>query len=124
MKCPNCGGAAADASECPNCGIFFAKWEELKTRKKSDEAKFPAEPALNTPSSPQGVPNPWFGRGIAAALVAAWMLSLGLYVRFHPGRIRRKPLGALTGETVERRDPVTGELQRLPIRRGPGVKPN
>jgi hypothetical protein len=119
MKCPNCGAQAADgASECPQCGLVFAKWKVLEERKKRDEAAALTE--LETAGTREF--NPWIGRAIAGALVAVWMLGIGLYYRHHRARVHRRPLGELTGGTVEVRDPATGELRQLPIRRGPGVK--
>ena len=120
MNCPNCGAAAADgAADCAACGLVFAKWKALEERKLTAEVRALAETDL----PPSHEVSPWLGRAIAAGLVAFWMIALGLYFRRHLARVHRKPLGPLTGDTAEVRDPETGELKLIPIRRGPGVKP-
>ncbi|MBI2387663.1 MAG: zinc ribbon domain-containing protein [Elusimicrobia bacterium] len=67
MKCPNCGvEAPAGATDCPACGVIFAKF-----KKKLESLPVP-EPARF---------DPWVGRAIAAAIVAIWMIAFGLYYR-------------------------------------------
>lgn len=118
MKCPSCAAPAEEgAVECPKCGILFAKFAAVEERRKREAAA--ALAALEAPPVPAY--NPWLGRGIAVGLVALWVLAFGLYFRFHRAHFK-KPLGEKTGEYAEMRDPVTGNLKVLPIRRGPGVK--
>jgi hypothetical protein len=119
MNCPNCASAAADgAVECEKCGLVFSKWKALEANKLRDKVQALAQ--LNEP--PPEKYDPWLGRAIAIGLVCLWMISLGLYFRHHMAWIRRRPLGPLTGDTAELRDPETGEVRQVPIRRGPGVK--
>ncbi|MFI5346919.1 MAG: hypothetical protein ACHQ51_11145 [Elusimicrobiota bacterium] len=119
MKCPNCGAPAAEeAADCEKCGVVFAKWDKLRELKKRDESAARAELESGGSSSF----NPWLGRAIASGLVALWLVVLGAYFHYHKARAHKKPLGPLTGETAELRDPVTGEIRQVPIRRGPGIK--
>lgn len=67
MKCPNCGvEAAAGATDCPACGVIFAKF-----KKKLESLTLPPPTKFN----------PWIGRGIAAAIVVLWMIAFGVYYR-------------------------------------------
>jgi len=83
MKCPNCGAACpAGSAECSGCGIVFAKF-----KKKMDEAVAP---------TPSKAINPWIGRAVAAALVAIWFVSFGLYYRSRVAEMRvRAPHGTI-----------------------------
>ena len=67
MRCPNCGvQATKGAADCAGCGIVFARFlEKLEREASSVERTF----------------NPWKGRAVAAALVALWFVSFGLYYR-------------------------------------------
>ncbi len=67
MKCPNCGvQAPAGATECPGCGVIFAKF-----KRKLENLEPSSVPAIN----------PWIGRGLAAALLLAWIIAFTLYYR-------------------------------------------
>ena len=67
MRCPNCGAEAqASAADCSACGVIFSKFKKK----------------LESLPEPSPAPyNPWLGRGIAAAIVLAWSIALGLYYR-------------------------------------------
>ncbi|HEX4048304.1 MAG TPA: hypothetical protein VH309_10745 [Elusimicrobiota bacterium] len=118
MKCPSCSAECGDgAAECPACGLIFAKWRER--REKEKDAALHALAALAGPSSPAPT-NPWLTRGAAAAFVLAWILILAVYVRRHAPK-RAPALGADTGQFVEVRDPKTGDMRRMPIRRMAGT---
>ena len=118
MKCPNCDAQSGDdAVECASCGLVFAKWRARREKEKHEAAE--ALAALAAPASAPPV-DPRVARGAAVVVVAAWTLGLGFYFGRHPAK-RRPALGAETGEFVEIRDPKTGDMRRLPIRRMPGV---
>ncbi|MDE2510707.1 MAG: zinc ribbon domain-containing protein [Elusimicrobia bacterium] len=113
MKCPNCAAEAPEgATDCPACGLVFAKWKGLQERKERDAAS--ALAAAEAPPAPAS--NPWVGRGIALGVVAVWMLGLALFYRSWLAHVKI-PEGVPTGEFVEVRDPVTGDMKRMPIRR-------
>ena len=113
MKCPNCAAVAGDgASECPACGLVFSKWKELEVRRKLEASA--ALSAVDVPSA--RTPNLWTGRIVAGILVAAWLIGLSFYYRRRMAEVKR-PKGVPTGEFVEMRDPVTGDMRRMPIRR-------
>jgi hypothetical protein len=83
MKCPSCAARADDgAAECPACGLVFAKWRARAEKEKKEAAL--ALAALESPTPPP--PDLWVVRTVAAAVVAAWVLGLGLYVHFHPAK--------------------------------------
>jgi hypothetical protein len=118
MKCPSCSANADDgAAECPSCGLVFAKW-----RAREEKGKREAAEALARMAAPSNEPplNPWAVRGVAAAFVLAWILTLGYYVGHHPAK-RRPALGADTGQFVMMRDPKTGDMRRMPIQRMAGT---
>ena len=114
MKCPSCGASAGDdAAECPACGLIFAKWREREAKEKR-EALEALEGLKPAPAAP--VPNPWTARGAAGAVVLVWIAGFALYVYRHAHK-KRAPLGVDTGTFVEMRDPKTGDMRRMPIRR-------
>ena len=114
MKCPSCGAAAPDgAAECPACGLIFAKWRE-RDEKEKREALAALEGRLTAPKLAPA--NLWVGRGIAGAVVLAWLLALSYYIVRHE-RPKKAPIGEDTGTFVQVRDPRTGEMRRLPVRR-------
>ncbi len=126
MKCPSCSAKVPEGEPgCPSCGIVFAKWKErqAKAAEKSAEEKAKALAALEAPAAAGEPFDPWRGRGIAAAVVLAWMIGFGLYFRHHYGTAQA-PKGNPTGEFAQMRDPQTGELVMLPVRRleAPGRK--
>ncbi len=121
MECPSCGKTApAGAAECPACGVVFAKWEK-REKDRDEERKREEAAALAALESPAAAPaDPWVGRGIAAAIAAAWMIAFGLYFRHRYAR-RPPAFTSPTGEFVEFRDPKTGETRRMPVLRMQGV---
>jgi hypothetical protein len=115
MKCPICAAPCGDdAAECPACGLIFAKWRERQEKEKREaleaQKELEASPKRVVPA------NPWIGRCIAAAMVAAWLLFLCFYM-IKRARKGSEQIGVDTGVSVEVRDPKTGETRRLPIRR-------
>jgi hypothetical protein len=123
MKCPSCACAAADdAVECPGCGLIFAKWKERERERKEQEKRAASDAlaALEVPAASSAPPNPWVGRGIAAGAVALWLGAFGVYLIRHTHK-HVKDLGADTGAFVERRDPKTGDMKRMPIMRVGGA---
>lgn len=122
MRCPSCGRPASQgAEECAACGIVFAKWKKREDGRAEDRrrAEAAALAALEAPSARAGLFDPWLGRGIAGAVVAAWLIGFGLY--FHHRYGRRPPPGDPTGDYAVMRDQNTGDMRRRPIYRRPGV---
>lgn len=106
MKCPLCSASAADdAAECLSCGVIFAK-----LRARADKPRVADE---LTPTPP---PNPWNGRIAAIALVAVWVVGLGLYYRHElKSRPRRVKAFALEGRSnVSVRDSY-GLIGEVPV---------
>ena len=90
MKCPICAAPCGDdAGECPACGLIFAKWRERQEKEKRE--------ALESSLAP--VRSPWIGRGIAAAMVASWLLALCFYMIRH-ARKESGQIGLDTGASV------------------------
>ena len=113
MKCPSCSALSGDdAAECPACGLIFAKWRERRETERL--AAFAALESLV--ALPKAAREPWVARCVAGAVVLAWLGALVLYAARH-ARKGREPLGADTGAFVEMRDPRTGDMRRMPIRR-------
>ena len=112
MKCPSCAAESGDGAECPVCGLIFAKWRERQEREKREAL----EALEGLPVARKAAPDPRARRAVAGAAVLLWMLSLYFYAirRAHRGRA---PLGEATGIFVDVRDPRTGEMRRLPVRR-------
>jgi hypothetical protein len=124
MKCPSCGAASdGDAApECPACGLIFAKWRERQEKEKREAL----EAVQSLEIAPKALPkNPWVGRGIAIAVVLVWIAGLSFLVSRRSRRARPAPIGQDTGDFVEVRDPQTGDVHRMPIRRlrGPAGAP-
>ncbi len=115
MKCPNCSREASpDAVECAACGLVFDKW---KKRKEFEDELSREEKARALAALESGAPPPvdsLTGRWIAAGIAVVWLVGFAAY--FHR-RYARASGGAPAVEFVERRDPETGEIRRLPIRR-------
>ena len=123
MKCPSCAAQASDdAGECPACGLIFAKWRERERERKEKEKRAASDAlaALEVPAPSSAPPNPWVVRGIAAGVVALWLGAFGFYLIRHTHK-HVKDLGADTGAFVERRDPKTGDMKRMPILRVGGA---
>ena len=116
MKCPSCAAPCGEeAAECPACGLIFAKW-----RDRQEKERLAAVEALEGAAKPKAAANPWVGRSVAGVVVLAWMLGLCFYAA-RRARVKRAPLGVETGTFVEVRDPKTGAMRRMPIRRLGGV---
>lgn len=114
MKCPSCGAACADdARECPACGLLFAKWKEKVERERlaaeallaAGESRAPAPPARRTALL------------FAGAAVLFWIVMLAWWYARHPARPRALSPAERIGQTVELRDPATGDLRRVRIER-------
>ena len=115
MNCPLCSAQAAEgAAECPSCGVLFAKLKEREERAKQEAqaALALAETAARAPSF-----NPWKVRAVAGAVVLAWLIGFGLYIRSWLGRERRPPKRRAyeNGSTLLLRDLETGKLKPVPV---------
>lgn len=113
MKCPSCSTQAA-GGECPSCGLIFSKWNQRQER-----ARLKAEEALAALERGSGRPaslDPWRGRILAGAFLAAWLIGLTLAARYYM-RTRRIPEGrpVQAGDTVPLRDPATGDIRMMKI---------
>lgn len=120
MNCPSCAKPVADgATDCPACGIVFAKWEQRRAREleAAREEKSRALAALEAGAAAAPAVDPRMGRAIAAVIVTVWMAAVGLYLRSLATTRRKPPMGVPTGEFAEMRDPKTGEIVKLPVRR-------
>jgi hypothetical protein len=119
MKCPSCSAKAPpEATECPSCGVVFAKW---KKRRERDEEIAREEKARAIAVLEAGVPpapdiDPRWGRGISGGIVLVWMVAFGLYYRHHYAH-HHGPKSTPTGEFAQMRDPKTGDIVTLPVRR-------
>ena len=84
MNCPLCAATVQqDAADCHSCGVIFSKLRAKREREKKDAEAAVAAPEDGDEAAPPLDPRltPWRLRGAAAALVALWMLSFGLYYR-------------------------------------------
>lgn len=109
-RCPLCSTAAPEgAAECPSCGAIFAKLRARAEREKNAALRLP-EP---TPAPSVG---PWQVRLAALAVVALWMLALGLYYRVE---LRRHPpragSGVLQGRASAAVRDASGRLVEVPV---------
>lgn len=119
MKCPSCSAAANDeAAECPSCGLIFAKWRDRQAKEKKVAVEA-LETLETAPAGPLVAMDQKKLRIAAGAVVGLWIGALALYYAFHMPK-GHAPKGEPTGEYAEMRDPKTGEMRRMPIRRVEG----
>lgn len=108
--CPLCAHPSAEgAEECASCGVIFAKLRARAERERTTAVQ-PLDP------TPPPALNPWHVRLAAAAVVACWMLGLGLYYRIELSRgpLRAKPLALQGRSTVTVRDSY-GLVGEVPV---------
>jgi hypothetical protein len=80
--CPLCSHPSREGvEECPTCGVIFAKLRARAEREKAAAAHL-------LEATPAPALRPWHVRLAAVALVAGWMLGLGIYYRVE---LRRNP---------------------------------
>lgn len=110
MICPLCSSTAPEgAEECPSCGVIFAKLRARAEREKKavvEELKPTPPPALD----------PRHVRLAALAVVALWMLALGLYYRVELSRRpRRAGAAAPRGRASATVRDASGRLVEVPV---------
>lgn len=117
MKCPNCGVACAeDASECAACGLLFSKWRERQERVKREAAAALAQLEIK----PRPPIDPRLARSLAIGVALLWCALFIWYFHLETVRARNRALEQEeSGNTVQFRDPVTGDIKTLTIRQAP-----
>lgn len=84
MKCPLCSSSSTDSAlECPSCGAIYAK-----LRARAEKLKNGEFPALTPSRGP--APVLWRVRVASLAVVAGWMIGLGIYYRVELARSPRR----------------------------------
>ncbi|MDX6768088.1 MAG: hypothetical protein SF051_01035 [Elusimicrobiota bacterium] len=117
MKCPGCAAAAPDgATECPSCGVIFAK---LAARLEKERAQAKAHAALLDAPAPPAPPDPRRTRHLALAIVGAWVVVMATVVHLSMKRAKARAGTSSSDDgpprAIQMRDPVTGDMKTLPI---------